>query len=842
MSDNKNRSYTASDIQVFTNLQHIRKRTSMYVRSDGDSSISDAIIHTIWEVISNSVDELILQENGGNIYVAVLCDHNNNLLQVLVKDDGRGIPSTRLEDVCMSLGASGKIEGSAYSASAGMFGYGAKVMTALSSKYRIISHNYGEDVTASLHVEDAVKQGDVVFYPDTTSPSGVITVGQLDLVQFFHNDTEFMTSGYVDLCNKCREYNIFNEKINFHFYLYDRLLPERFWTADVPEALNIVDHTLTSVEHEELYDTDKTVDKAARLYELWRIRSSIVFRSEFEKAPVDENDRLSFKVKMFFTKKSATGNPQLYIAINNVVMSKSNNSAVTAFRRALTDHILPGLTEEHLIKFVKEEYRYPTLCLAIGTGWQGAVFSGTTKESYVDKDFEQQFYTELCQYFDEQGEEYWKRLTDVLKQDISSRYTQLYDTASSKSETRNVYLMLNNSASYKECRNTGGELYIVEGNSAGGIMSTRNADWQAIYTTRGKPYNAATDPSRITENRARLMKDPIYQDLMRITNISPNTTDMSTSRFSKIIIATDADDDGKHIAAIHLNNLYILNPRIIESGMVYLANPPLFSINASNNHRLFLRDEKAYRKALIECIYRPTFKFKIVMPDGNILLPDTKLENEMYCLFEQVGEAFYQVSQQLNIPITIIELFAKHVDMIYPEVNYDLLRDLFHDICAERPDVRVQYFPDEDYIVLSIGEEDYSIAMSVVGNTIIEHLLQYIVHYKITDFSLLVTSTNKGGSLHDTPVSVLTFVSAMRSLVARHIKVTRYKGLGKMPDSSCFATIMNPETRSLTHITSIGDWLANYRLVAKDDSTERKRLLSSATSELSVSFTKQNRY
>lgn len=824
--------YSADDIQTVVNLEHVRYRPNAYV---GDRGVGGQI-HTIWEILSNSVDELVLKPEGGAIWIGILCDYVHQRYQVFVRDTGRGIPAAKLESTTAVIGTSGKMDSGAYLASGGQFGIGAKVAAALSTRYRIISHNYLEDVVGDLSLEN----GKITDHHDETlsTPSGVTTVVELDVDTFFNGGSEFISTGYLDLVNICRKLNIFNENLNFQFYLYERTLPETFWKGTTREAVETIDRFITSVPKQVVYAADQVVDKAAYLTEIWRMTSNIIYRTAFSKNPVDADDRLGFDVKVFFTKRSATGNPQYFITVNNVELpDKTENSATVTFNKVLTQRVANELSEDHLKQFVTNEYRFPTMCLALGVRYNRADLSGVTKTSFKDTIFAAQFEKELNQIFDGFQDGYWKHFVEMIKPDIESRYAQFYDAPISKSEGRRVFVDLNFSENYKECKGTDhDELYIVEGQSAGGITTMRDPEFQAVYTTRGKPVNVATSADQIDENRKKLLKDPIYQDLIKVLNINPRSTDMNSARFKKIIIATDADPDGYHIASLHINNLYILNPRIIESGMVWWANPPLYSMNISRSNRLFLRDELAYHEALLNFIYRPALDIAVELPDSSLIHPTPELEREIYYLIDVVGEKFQQVATQLNIPVMILERLVMAINDIYPNVNYDKLSQYF--VSSDAPGyIRLQAFPEKEYVVISIGSEDYPIALNATGRAIVDHLLSDVIKYKICEFNFRVTSKLTGGMLKNTPMTVMTFYSCLLALRDK-FKVTRYKGLGKMPNDSCYATIMNPETRSMTQITSVGDWLQNYRLLGKDTS-ERKHLLTE-TNTLSMMFARQN--
>lgn len=830
------RDYTADTIEVARDIAQIRRRPTGFIGTKDTAGQ----VHMIREIIDNSVDELILRPEGGTIYICLLRDRITNRYQIIVKDNGRGIPSAALLDVTTVLGASGKSNAlSAYNSSGGLYGIGAKVAAALSTKFRVISSNYLEPHAGSVYLTD----GEVKTHTNevTQIPNGVLTVFEPDLdPKFFIDGTTFMDSGYLDLVAICKQLNIFNENINFQFYIYERKIPEKFWTASTEEAYTIATDLIERKQKLIEYASDTVPDKSMYLFEMWRTNSNIIFSDSFNKVPVDVNDRLGFNIKMFFSKKSATGNAQYFITVNNVALpDKTENSATVSFMHVLRNRLASYQETDVMKNFVLQEYRFPTLMLAIGIKYNNAELSGVTKTSFKDSTFAKQFIDELSAMVGLMDEDYWLKLATLLKQDIELRYSQFYDAPSKKSEDKRIFADLNFSDNYKECRRyDDAELYIVEGTSAGNITETREPDFQAIYETRGKPTNAATNYDQMDMNRKRLLKDPIYQDIMKIMNIGPNTTDMSTARFKRLIIATDADPDGYHIRSLHLNNLYIINPRIIESGMVWLANPPLYSMEVSKNKRLFLRDKVALMDARVQFIYRPSLEVRIDSKAGIINLTEEAYRDMCY-LVNHIGDQFNLVAQQLNIPLLILERLVYAIEFLYPKVDYLNLARVFQSADPEGY-VRVQVNEVGKFMVISVGKEDHVVGLDSVGEAVVNHLLPLVNKFKYRDMMFLVRSNHKSSFLkNEQPMSMMMLYICMQQLDGL-FDVRRYKGLGEMNPPDCYDTIMNPETRSLTHVTNIGDPQENFALLGKDTS-ERKQLLTSSSSVLSNLFVRDNK-
>ena len=826
--------YTAETIHHYEDMDYVRQRPNSLIPSRD----SAGVIHMIWEYISNSMDELILQPSG-DILIGLFRELSTGRFQIVIKDNGRGIPSKSLKDAFTKLKTSGKIAtDSAYYSSGGQFGQGAKAGAALSTRFRASSKNYMENSTNTLYLND----GKIVSLSKDTdvSNNGVIIIFEPDINQFFYEAKDFSISGYLDLVSLCRQLNIFNTTINFGVYVVDRLLPDRIWTDNTTDVIYTIREYINSPDSKPEYVSEMVADKSEYLFEIWKTRSAIVFNYSYDKLPVDANDKLRFGIRMFFTKKSNNGFPQFFVTVNNVVIpDRTNNTATVTAVQLLRELISFRIADEKLKKFVNTEYNFSTLSLALGIMYHGAELSGTTKFSFKDAQFGIQFYEELKNELSKQPEDFWNALMIAVMPDVQAKYAAYYEVPTKKSDVIKIFMDLNYPKNFSECKaidnnyaiaNYGNEteLFIVEGNSAGNINSTRDNRYQAVYCTRGKPYNAATKLSQLADNKNRLMKEPIYQDIMKILGITPNTTDFSNRRFGKIIIATDADDDGYHIRELHLNNLYIINPMIVNSGMVWIANPPLYSIQITKNKYFYLRDKIALMDAKIQFIYKPVLDIKVVhnTPTGiNEIIPNNELYREMCYVVETLGDKFSELAEQLSIPILVLEQLAYIIDDLYPVINYDKITEYFTSRDGNRY-VSVVCNEATKSMVISIGHEDYAIGLNDVGQTIVNTIMPELKKFRYNDLHFVVRSKYASSELYNfkamTPMQLYLCMKSLREVVSIH----RYKGLGEMETEHCLETIMNPSTRSLTHITGVGNLEFNYSLISKDDSTAKKTLLT----------------
>lgn len=823
-----NNEYTSESIVTYEGLQAVRNRPTQYI----PSLDVGGLIHMLWEYISNSVDEMILKSSG-TITIGILRNQSTNEVQVLIADEGRGVPTDSVVRSYTVLNTSGKFNQSgAYTASAGQFGVGAKLGPALSKNFRVVSRNIADTRAVSLTTAD----GEIVntYMEESTIPNGVTAILQPDMSEkFFAPASEFAVTGYIDLVSLCRRLNVFNENLNFKIFLVDKFFPKHIWSDSITDMFNTINSYFNARSTKVLYDSTAVSDKSDYLFEIWRTNSPVIFRDTFQKYSPDKNiDKLGFDVRIFFTKRSAYGNTQYFITINNAELAdKTLNSATVVALEVLREFIIKHFKEEDelLRDFVKcGDYTFPTLYLAIGIMYDGAQLGGTTKSTFRDKAFENQFRKELTDMFNAKSDEYVTQFMNLIGQDIQDRYNALHSVPK-KNDANKVLTELNFRENFYECKITGdpkSELFLVEGTSAGNIVATRNNDYQAVYLTRGKPTNAATRAEQISDNKQRLLKDPIYEDIIKLLHIDPNSKDISSRMFNKIIIATDADPDGSHIRSLHLNNLYIINPLIVTSGLVWLSNPPLYSMQV-NNRYLFLRDKVAMMDAKIEFLYKNAFELSVIFKtpkESHETIPDPDTFREIMYMIHHVGSQFKLVASQLNIPILILERLVYALPALFPVVKPDELNKYF--VSSDGEDyVDVVYQPSGNYIVVSLGKQDYPIGLNEIGKTIKEHILPLVKKFRYNNIFFKFRGKTKNTQItKPTTISPMQLFNLLEELDTL-VKIHRYKGLGEMPTESCAETIMNPATRSITQVINEGSMVENYALLGKDTST-RKALLT----------------
>ncbi len=555
----KDVAYGADQIQILEGLEAVRKRPGMYIGSTSERGLH----HLVYEIVDNSVDES-LAGYCNNIEVTIEKDNS-----ITVLDDGRGIPvdinqkakKSALEVVFTVLHAGGKFGGGGYKVSGGLHGVGASVVNALSEwltveVYRdgkIYSQSYkrgksDDEVKIIGECEDGVHGTKVHFLPDSTIFEE--TVFNFETLKQRLRETAFLTKGLRIVLNDKREEK---ERIReFHY------------AGGIKEFV-----TYLNRGKEPLYE-DVIYCEGTR-------------EGVYVEVALQHND--SF-------------NDSTYSFVNNII-TPEGGTHLAGFRNALTktfnnyaraNKILkendPALTGEDI-----REGLTAIISIKIGE----PQFEGQTKQKLGNSEARgavDSVVSEKLTYFLEQNPDIAKNICEksLLAQRAREAARKARDLTRRKTALEGTALPGKLAdCSDKDPKNC--EIFIVEGDSAGGSAKTaRSRATQAILPLRGKILNV---------EKARL--DRIYGNAEIKAMITAFGTgihddfDITKLRYHKIIIMTDADVDGAHIATLMLTFLYRFMPELIKQGYVYLATPPLYKIEKNRNVWYAYNDEELNR-------------------------------------------------------------------------------------------------------------------------------------------------------------------------------------------------------------------------------------------------------
>lgn len=545
-------SYDGSQIQVLEGLEPVRKRPGMYIGSTG----YDGIHHLIKEIADNSVDEAIAGY-ASRVDIAILEDGG-----ITVTDDGRGIPVDKhpktglstLETVLTVLHAGGKFGGGGYKVSSGLHGVGSSVVNALSTK--LIAEVVQKGQLYHIEFERGAAIMPLKKLGKTDRPDGTSVT--------FYPDSE-----------------IFKETIEFDYkwvvsYLrHQAYLTKGVYTAVVDKrtgerAAFYFDGGIQSyVKH---LNIGKDTMSDAPFYVEKQVEDSMI------EVAIQYNDSFIETVKPFA----------------NNVLTPDGGTHVVGFRAALTRVINDYARKSGLLKEKEENLSGDDiregLTAIILVKLPDPQFEGQTKNKLGNPEvrrYVEQVMNEYFAYYLDENPEVAKKI--VGKALLAARARKAARAARDNVLRKGALDGMGLPGKLWDCSSKSpadSEIYIVEGNSAAGSAKEgRDSKTQAILPLRGKVLNT---------ERARLDKMFANKEIVAMIQAFGvgigEQFDINGLRYHKIIIMTDADVDGSHISTLLLTFFFRYMREVVEGGYVYLAKPPLYSINRGQS-KLYVYDE-----------------------------------------------------------------------------------------------------------------------------------------------------------------------------------------------------------------------------------------------------------
>jgi len=538
-------SYDAKDIKVLEGLEAVRRRPAMYIGSTGPKGLH----HLIWEVVDNSIDEA-MAGYCTRVEVTLLADGG-----VRVRDNGRGIPVARhpktkesaLTTVMTTLHAGGKFDAGAYTVSGGLHGVGISVVNALSTRVEM-------DVTRDgFHWTQVFEYG-VPVAPVQKKKPAKKTGTQV----IFWADPEIFTDGVEysakTVTNRLREMAFLNKGLEIRFR-------DERGEEPVEAVFKYSGGLVDFVRH--LNANREPVHKQIAYFDV-------------------VGDEAEISVAMQWTGTYR----ETILSFANNINTHEGGTHEEGFRTALTRAINDFARSRNLLKekdpnLTGEDIR-EGLTAVISAKVRQPQFEGQTKTKLGNtevKSFVQKALNQAIPEWLERNPGDARRIAEKSSQAARARMAarQARDLTRRKSllESAGLPGKLSDCSSKEPERS---ELFIVEGDSAGGsAKQARNSEFQAILPIRGKIIN-------VEKNRlARVLQNNEIQAL--ITGIGTGIGeefDIGKARYHKIVILTDADVDGAHIRTLLLTFFFRHMPQLIESGFVYIAQPPLYSVKVGS--------------------------------------------------------------------------------------------------------------------------------------------------------------------------------------------------------------------------------------------------------------------
>ncbi|MBS1639398.1 MAG: DNA topoisomerase (ATP-hydrolyzing) subunit B [Bacteroidetes bacterium] len=573
MSEEQKPNYGADSIQVLEGLEAVRKRPAMYI---GDISVK-GLHHLVYEVVDNSIDEA-LAGYCKNITVTI---HEDN--SISVEDDGRGIPTginqkqgvSALQVAMTILHAGGKFDKNTYKVSGGLHGVGVSCVNALSTHMHTTVCREGkifeQEYKIGIPLYDVREIG-------TTDKTGTKQ-------HFWPDGSIFQTTTYNKdiLEGRLRELSYLNRKISITL-------------NDMREKHEDGSHyTKTFYSEGGIVEFVEMLDKNSNRNPL--ISKTLYFEGH------DEASNVAVEVAMTYNDDFKE---HIFSYVNNI-NTIEGGTHVSGFRTALTRVFKSygdkeGLFEKAKVEVEGDDFR-EGLSAIVSVKVPEPQFEGQTKTKLGNSDVSGTVQTAVGRALQAYLEENPKEAKNVISKIILAAQARVAAKKARELVQRKTVLsgggLPGKLADCSERNAEKCELYLVEGDSAGGTAKQgRDRSYQAILPLRGKILNVE-----------KAMEHKIYEN-KEIRNMytalgvtvgtpeDPKALNLTKLRYHKLIIMTDADVDGSHIATLILTFVFRYMKELVEQGYVYLAQPPLYLVKKGKEAEYAYNEEQ--RKALIE--------------------------------------------------------------------------------------------------------------------------------------------------------------------------------------------------------------------------------------------------
>ena len=562
-------SYGASNIQVLEGLEAVRKRPAMYI---GDIS-EKGLHHLVYEVVDNSIDEAL----AGYCNTIDVTIHSDN--SISVKDNGRGIPvdmhekegRSALEVVMTVLHAGGKFDKGSYKVSGGLHGVGVSCVNALSTKLHVEVAREGK-----LHMQE---------YTQGTPIEPVKVIGSADYtgtkVTFWPDATIFTETvyKYSTLAARLRELAYLNAGIRLS------LTDERV-TEDHPES-----------KHEEFYSEFGLVEFVKYLDNTREKLIPDVIHIETEKAGIPVEVAMTYNTSY---------NENLHSYVNNI-NTHEGGTHLAGFRAGLTRTLKKYAEENKLLEKAKVEidpndFR-EGLTAVISVKVAEPQFEGQTKTKLGNSEVSGAVQVAINDALSAYLEEHPKEAKTIVEKVVLAAQARVAARKAREMVQRKSPMSgggLPGKLADCSLRDPAQcELFLVEGDSAGGSAKQgRNSKFQAILPLRGKILNVEKAMHHKVLESETIRNIYTALGVTIGTEEDPMALNISKLRYHKVIIMTDADVDGSHIATLILTFFFRHMRPLIEEGHVFLATPPLYLCSKGKVKEYCWNDEQ--RLAFIE--------------------------------------------------------------------------------------------------------------------------------------------------------------------------------------------------------------------------------------------------
>jgi DNA gyrase subunit B len=729
--------YGASNIKVLKGLEAVRKRPGMYI---GDTN-TNGLHHLVYEVVDNSIDEA-MAGYCKNIKITMTKDH-----WIKVEDDGRGIPTGIHEGEGISaatvvltvLHAGGKFDKDTYKVSGGLHGVGVSVVNALSQHLKMTIYREGK-----IHYQEfkcGIPQGKLEIIGDSPRKTGTT-------IEFLADNTIFEVTKY--------EYAVLAKRFKEVAYL------NSFISITLDNEITKTKEVFHFEGGLKQFVEDMNKDTP--------VCDAVAFNDTIDGVEADiavmYNDTYVEKTLSF---------------VNNI-RTIDGGTHEAGFKAGLTRSIVKYLNEnaaarEKDVKITGDDVR-EGLIAVISVKVPEPQFEGQTKgklgSSYVKAITQKLTGDALDKYFEENPQQAKAIMEKSLMAARGREAAKKARDLTRKKDSMSVGTLPGKLAECQSKDPAIRELYLVEGDSAGGSAKQgRDRVFQAILPLKGKILNV--EKSRLDKI---LKSDEIRNMITAIGCGIGEDFNAEKVRYHKIIIMTDADVDGSHIQTLLLTFFFRFLRPIVDSGYLYIAQPPLYRYKKGKNE-IYLKDDTALSAFLIENGLE-SFAFEGL--GYNDLLDLFKIVSRYRSMLGQLGKR-YSLLEVLKYLIENSDLVNLDFASLYEKVKEFLEAKGYNILSKTVLDDRIQLFVQtkEGLEELIIDEELFASPYFSEATYIYNRL----VERDLTVF--------EGRDL-------LEILDDIESLAKKGAYIQRYKGLGEMNPEQLWETTMIPDNRRLLRV------------------------------------------